>query len=142
MPTPPPTDAAPATVLYAAADLLWATKIKSTGDAIGVACRPVRTVEMLAARLADSDVRGLIVDLDAPEVALALLAHVRGSARPASGTAIRVVAFGPHVAVELLARARREGADAVLARGAFNAQLADILRALAGGNAVACQTND
>lgn len=122
----------PPTVLYAAADLIWATKIKGTGDGIGVPCRPVRSLEMLEARLADSDVRGLVLDLDTGALAFELLARLRSGAKADRERAIRVVAFGPHVAVDLLRRAQSEGASAVLARGAFNAQLAGVLRALSG----------
>jgi hypothetical protein len=43
---------------------------------------------------------------------------------------IRVLAFGPHVAVEAMHRAREAGADAVLARGAFDRRLPEILREL------------
>lgn len=44
----------PHMILYFAADLLWASKIKLTADAIGIVCRPVRSVSMLEARLADT----------------------------------------------------------------------------------------
>lgn len=107
-------------VLYHAADLLWATKIKKTGEARGIACRPVRSIEMLDARLADSPVRGLVVDLDAAEAALELIRALR--ARPAAHH-VRVLAFGPHIATEALEQARIAGADVVLARGAFDRRL-------------------
>ena len=97
---------------------------------------------MLEARLADTDVRGLVLDLDAAEVAFALLARVRGGAKSERERAVRVVAFGPHVAVDLLRRAQAEGASAVLARGAFNAQLGEILRALVGDAPVASKMED
>lgn len=147
-------------IVFHAADLLWASKIKGTAEALGLPARPVRTLEMLEARLGDSPVTALIVDLDAPEVALALIARVRRAGAPnsptpnqrnelrandhsvfgnrvggadvpvASAARIRVVAFGPHVAVEQLQAAKRAGADAVLTRGAFHARLAETLKAL------------
>jgi hypothetical protein len=123
-------------VLYCAADLLWATRIKATADSLGIPCRPARSVEMLKARLADSDTRALILDLDAAESSLALLAALRGSAESPGldpGRKVRVLAFGPHVAVELFERARAAGADEVLARGAFDRRLPEILSALNGG---------
>jgi len=83
---------------------------------------------MLEARLADSDVRGLIVDLEAGPVGLALIGRVAGEG------AIPVVAFGPHVATEALAAAREAGADRVLARGAFGHRLGEILRELEAGH--------
>jgi hypothetical protein len=122
-------------ILYCAADLIWATRIKSTADAIGVPCRPVRSVEMLEARLADSDVRAVILDLENPETAMAILRVLRGSpdspARDPSG-GITIVAFGPHVAVELFQQAKAAGADRVQARGAFDRGLPELLRELEG----------
>jgi hypothetical protein len=112
-------------ILYAAADLIWATKIKATAEALGVACRPARTIEMLEARLADSPVTALLVDLDKGEEALALVTRGRQAG-------VRVLAWGPHVAKELLQGARDAGADEVLTRGAFDHGLEEILLTLAG----------
>lgn len=123
-------------VAYHAADLLWQTRIKATGQDVGVECRPVRSVEMLEARLGDSVVRGLIVDLESPEVSLALIRALRGvdgvvGRDPERKT--KIVAFGPHVAVELFERAREAGADSVLARGAFDRRVGEILKELESG---------
>lgn len=128
-------------ILYSAGDLIWATKIKGTGESVDVPCRPVRSVEMLEERLADSDVRALIVDLEAPEVGLAMIRRLRSDNGPGTGDAsgadagparIRIVAFGPHVNKDLLQQARDAGADEVLPRGAFDANLAEILINLDG----------
>ncbi len=120
-------------ILYCAADLLWATRIKGTADSLGIPCRPARTPEMLAARLADSDVKGVIVDLEAGEGALAVIRALRAVvAEGAVERAIPVVAFGPHVGVEAMEAARQAGADRVMARGAFDRGLVEILRALDG----------
>ncbi len=142
-------------VLYCAADLLWATRIKSTADALGVPCRPARTVEMLEARLSDSPVRALLVDLEAGENALALIRRLRpdriaapgadapstqpGGVPPAS---VRIVAWAPHVNVAGLNEARTLGADAVMARGAFSRSLPGLLQALNAGDAVASDLHD
>lgn len=121
-------------ILYSAADLLWATRIKSTADAIGVPCRPVRDRAMLEARLADSDVRGVLLDLEAPDRAWELLSLLRGpAALPGAERVARVVCWGPHVATDLFARSRDLGADAVLTRGAFSNQLPDLLMSLHAG---------
>lgn len=117
-------------ILYCAADLLWASKIKATADALSVPCRPARNVEMLDARLVDSPVRAVIVDLEA-EHALAVLERL-AAVRAGEGSTkqIRVVAFGPHVATDALEAARRAGADSVLTRGALNAKLETLLVSL------------
>lgn len=143
-------------ILYLAADLLWASKIKATADALGLACRPVRDMEMLEARLADSPVRALIVDLDVAETALAMIGRVKGIGHRASGigdntirdvsdctaaqcpkpdasSPIRVLAFGPHIEKNTLQAARDAGADDVLTRGAFDHHMDSVLTKLAAG---------
>lgn len=119
-------------VLYLAADLMWASKIKATADAAGVPCRPVRTLEMLEARLADSDVRAIVLDLDKPEEAMAMLARLRGAAAGARERGIRAVAWGPHVEKGLLQQARDAGADEVMTRGAMDHNLEAVLIRLHG----------
>lgn len=126
-------------ILYHAADLIWATKIKTVAEASGFAARPVRSVEMLDARLADSPVRALMVDLEAPDVALALLRRVREQRNDGS---IRTLAFGPHVAAEWFDRARASGADLVMARGALNARMPMILKDLATSSPSAASAAD
>lgn len=120
----------PATILYLAADLLWASKIKGTADALGVPARPVRTMEMLEARLADCDVKALLLDLDKPEEALQMIARLRGASATDQDKSIRLVAWGPHVAKDLLQQARTAGADEVLTRGAMDHNMQEILLAL------------
>ena len=115
-------------IVYLAADLMWASKIKGHADALGLSCRPVRTLEMFEARLADSEVVALVVDLDKPEEAMAMIGRARGAEKP-----IRVLAFGPHVARGLRQAARDAGADAVMTRGQFDREMGDILLKLSSG---------
>lgn len=115
-------------VAYHAADLLWATRIKKTGEDAGVECRPVRSVEMLRARIDEGHVRGLVVDLESPEMSLELVRALRGGLDP--DRKVKVLAFGPHVAVELFEQARAAGADSVMARGGFDRSMGEILKKL------------
>lgn len=116
-------------ILYFAADLLWASRIKATADALGLPARPVRNLEMLNARFADSTPAALVADLDKPDIALALIAAAANHApKP------RIVAWGPHVEKDTLQRARDAGADEVLTRGAFDHNLEEILLRLAASN--------
>lgn len=136
-------------ILYFAADLLWASKIKGTADALGLSARPVRTLEMLEARLAEyaaphSDpVKALVVEITSPggageeaegpgklEIAMTLIQRLRAGAKAAGEGGIRVLAFGPHVEVEALRAAKSAGADAVMTRGAFGDRLPEVLREL------------
>lgn len=121
-------------VLYLAADLLWATRIKAAAEDAGVAARPVRNLDMLEARLADSPVQALLLDLEKPDEALAMIARLRGEGATDRDRAIRIVAWGPHVEDELLKGARAAGADEVMARGAFDHRLPDVLCRLAASD--------
>lgn len=117
-------------LLYAAADLIWATKIKGVADALSLPARPARNVEMLDARLADSDVSALLVDLDKGDEALELIRRAKAWSGT-NGRTLRVMAWGPHVAKDLFQQARDAGADEVMTRGAFDHHLQDVLISLA-----------
>lgn len=115
-------------ILYAASDLIWATKIKATAEAVGVNARPVRNLEMLTARLADCPyAAGLVVDLDKGEEGLELIRKVRSEEALGRSPNLRILAWGPHVAKELLQAGRDAGADEVLTRGAFEHDLERII---------------
>lgn len=137
-------------ILYMAADLLWATRIKETATALALPCRPARTPAMLRDRLADADVRALIVDLNAEGAALELIRALREAEAPARvpvadpapdpadhpsprGSSaprparVRVLAFGPHVRKDLLQAARDAGADEAIPNAAFDHALPEIL---------------
>ena len=122
-------------ILYLANDLLWATRIKATAEDLGLAARPVRSVEMLEARLKDTEPTGIILDLESADVAMEILGRVRGTAASDRERAIRVVAFAPHVHVEAMEAARVAGADRVMTRGAFDGGLGRVLQDLSAGQA-------
>jgi hypothetical protein len=117
-------------ILYTAADLLWATRIKAAADDLGLPARPVRTVEMLRDRLGDTEPSGLIVDLDA-EPAIEIIG-VADEARRRTGRPARILAFGPHADVARLRAASEAGADQALPRGTVAGRLDQVLRTLAG----------
>ena len=119
-------------VLYCCADLLWASKIKATGEALGVACRPVRNAEMLAARLADSPVRAVVVDLTS-EHCWTLLDLLRGAGATEQARALKVLCFGPHGEVDSLRKAGEMGASAVMSFGQFSGSLPELVRSLDAG---------
>ncbi len=114
-------------ILYAAADLLWATRIKATGEKVGTPCRPIRSLEMLELRLNDEDVRAVLLDLDISELAFAVMDRLRADRATESERTITLVAWGPHVMVSELAEARARGCDRVLTRGQFANELAGLL---------------
>jgi len=112
-------------ILYCSTDLIFATRIRSTADAIGVPARPARTVERLRELMLEETVNAIIVDLEAGEVALDLIAAAANLSPP-----LPSLAFGPHVNLEALQAAHRAGASQVMARGRFAEQLPDLLRVL------------
>lgn len=129
-------------IIYCCPDLLFATKIRSTAEALGVLTRPVRDQTMLDNRLNQVDdgknnapVTALLVDLDTGEEGLALIAHARAACAD-----LAVIAYGSHVEVERLDAARQAGADPVLTRGQFTRMLPELLTALRPGDLTGSQT--
>jgi len=117
-------------IVYCCNDLIFATKIRSTAETLGIVTRPVRNSAMLDARLHRVDdgkphapVSAVMVDLDCGEDGIALITQTK-----THDAAIPVIAFGSHVAAELLQAARRAGADKVLPRSAFTTQLPALLQ--------------
>ncbi|MGB0766787.1 MAG: hypothetical protein ACPGYV_03655 [Phycisphaeraceae bacterium] len=121
-------------IVYCCADLIFATKVRSTCDALGVVSRPARDAEMLQKRLDRIDdgkpnepVSLVLVDLDIGEPALELIQ----TARTHDGS-LPVIAWGPHVAVDLLSQAGGAGASEVMTRGSFTSKLPEIVSSFRG----------
>jgi DNA-binding NarL/FixJ family response regulator len=118
-------------IVYFCSDLFFATRVRSTSELLSVTARPVRDAAMLQARLdqvddgrANEPVDALLVDLDTGEAGLAMIQQAKQH-----DPQVQVIAFGSHVAKDLLAAARDRGADQVMPRSAFTAQLPDLLKA-------------
>ncbi len=117
-------------IVYCCADLIFATKIRSTAEALEAVSRPVRDAEMLRKRLDRVDdgkpndpVTAVMVDLDTGEAGLDLIGQTK-----THDATLPVVAFGSHVATELLHSARERGADFVMPRSQFTANLPELVR--------------
>lgn len=103
-------------VLLLCDDLLFGSKVTTTGRAYGIPVAVARTPAGAVAKAAAATC--LIVDLHLEGLDVsALLAGVR-----AAGVA-RVIGFGSHVDVETLKAARRAGCDAVMPKSQFTAEL-------------------
>lgn len=111
-------------------DLIFETKIRSTGQAVGMAVTTVRSTDQLREALDASNPAVVLIDLDAfaervePIVALAL-AH---KLKP------RVVAYGSHVEAALLQRASDAGAHQVMPRSRFSVELPRLLQSCMPGS--------
>ncbi|MEM9416260.1 MAG: hypothetical protein AAGA29_12405 [Planctomycetota bacterium] len=124
-------------IIYCCADLIFATKIQSTCDALGLTARPARNEAMLQKRLDRVDdgkpndaVSAVLIDLDKGEDALPLISQCKAHASPPM-----VITWGPHVLVDLLKRAKQAGADEVMTRGNFTANLPALLQHISGAAA-------
>ena len=107
-------------------DLFFASKIRGTGEQVGVTVRFVRSADALAAAARRDRPALIICDLhsqkiDPNELAKQLKADEQLSSIPLLG-------FFSHVQVELKQQAEQSGFDRVLPRSAFNAQLIQILK--------------
>jgi CheY-like chemotaxis protein len=127
----------PRMIVYCCADLIFATKVRSTADSLGIVTRPVRDAPMLQKRLDRVDdgkpneaVTALLIDLDTGDAGLALIEQAKRH-----DATLPVIAFGAHVAVEILEAARQRGADEVMPRGSFTRNLPQLLESLASRKA-------
>ncbi|HVS69637.1 MAG TPA: response regulator [Phycisphaerae bacterium] len=106
-------------------DLIFSTKITGTAKALSVALVVVRSLEALQSRLDEGGPSPLvIIDLNAASVDPIAAIGLAKSHPSGPG----VVAYLSHVQTELAAAARSAGADQVLPRSAFVAQLAALLQ--------------
>lgn len=120
-------------IVYCSHDLIFATKIRSTAEVLGVVTRPVRDLQMFRKRLDRFDdgkpndpVSAVMVDLETGPTGLEILEQSKRYDQ-----ALPVIMFGSHVATELFDKARSRGADFVMPRSAFSAQLPQLLRRFA-----------
>ena len=112
-------------IIYCCADLIFSTKVRSTCEALKAVSRPARNPEMLQKRLdrvddgkANDAVTLVLIDLDIGEPALELIQTARSH-----DTTLPIIAWGPHVAVDLLKKAGEAGATEVMTRGSFTSSL-------------------
>lgn len=121
-------------IVYCCADMIFSTRIGHAAKDVGVTSRPARDAAMLDLRLEQVDdgkpngpVRAVLIDLDLGPAAMEMLERVK-----AFDATITVVCFGAHVATDLLEQARKRGADRVLPRGQFVAELPELLARYGG----------
>lgn len=101
-------------------DLLFTSKVTGTARAVGVIVTAIRSVERLVALAETEPPSCVILDLHNTTLDLPTL---MSSLREKCPTMPRVIAFGSHVDVDLLAAARQAGCDRVMPRSQFVKQL-------------------
>ncbi len=108
-------------------DLMFTSKIKTAAGQLGAAVTFARSADAARTALAATPPPSLVIlDLNNARVdPLGIVAAMKSNPGLA---AIPTVGYVSHVQSDLIAAARSAGVDDVLARSAFVAQLADILR--------------
>lgn len=107
-------------------DLMFTSKIRTAANRLGVAVTFARSADAARAELQKAPLALIILDLNCPRTdPLAIARSIKSDPALAS---VPTVGFVSHVQTDLINAAREAGVDEVLARSAFTAQLADILR--------------
>lgn len=119
------TSSTPPAGLVLTRDLIFATKIRSTADALGLQLTVAATAEQVLETAAAMPVRLVVIDLGHPDVKPAELLL---ALRTLAGPSLKIVAFGSHVDTARLDEARAAGCDDVMPRSRFSATLPELLR--------------
>lgn len=115
-------------VIAVVGDMFFASKIRSTAEAMGVEISFARNREALIEQAREA--RLIVVDLHHQHIdAVALASDLKANRETAN---IRLVGFFSHVETELRQRALAAGFDEVLPRSAFSRDLPEILRSTDG----------
>jgi DNA-binding NarL/FixJ family response regulator len=91
-------------------------RTQGAANKVGVTLRNASNDEQAIQWTADSNCRGLVIDLRSPGL---MIAEVVAAIRQARGTDFAVVACGPHVHEASLDAARTAGCSVVATRGQF-----------------------
>jgi PleD family two-component response regulator len=107
-------------------DLMFISKIKTAASQLGVAVTFARSADAARGEMQKATPSMVILDLNSARTdPLGIVRSMKANAELAS---IPTVGFVSHVQTDVINLARQAGVDEVLARSAFTAQLADILR--------------
>ncbi len=110
------------TALLISRDFLFSSKVTGTAAALGLQAVVVADVADLAAKLAATPCRCVIVDLSLPGLKVVdVVSALPAENRPA------VIAFGAHVDTARLQEAHKAGCDEVMPRSKLSATLPEIL---------------
>jgi DNA-binding NarL/FixJ family response regulator len=113
-------------VLVAVDDLLFSSKIRATAKLVGVELAFARSPDEIVQQARTLRPALLIFDLNSAKTdPVPTLSRLKSDPDLAG---IRTIGFASHVHTGLIAAARDAGADEVIPRSAFAANLAEILR--------------
>ena len=121
------------TILAAVDDLLFSSKIRATAKLLGIEIVFARSPEEVLSQARALKPPLAIFDLNSQRTdPVATLSSLK---RDPTLSRVRAIGFASHVNTDLIAAARAAGADEVMPRSAFAANLAGILRGGEDGGA-------
>lgn len=118
-------------ILAAVDDFLFRSKIRATAKHLAIDITFAQTPDEILAQARALTPALIILDLNSAKAdPLSTIAALKADPET---MALRTLGYASHVDTELIADARKAGADEVLPRSAFAGRLADILRAAISG---------
>src|SRR5574338_1175471 len=113
-------------IVVAVDDLLFSSKIRSTGRQLGVCLTFPRTPDEILQKVRNDHPSLLLADLNSAKAdPIATIRAIRSDPQLAN---VRILGFVSHVHVDVIRAAREAGADEVLPRSAFAANLPELLK--------------
>ena len=114
-------------ILASVDDLFFRSKVRTTAKHLGIEIQFAATADELIAQAKSLQPTLVIFDPNSSRMdAIAAIAALKGDG---ATSGLRAIGFASHVHTELIAAARKAGADDVLPRSAFAGRLAEILQA-------------
>ena len=113
-------------ILASVDDLFFRSKVRTTAKHLGIDIQFAATAEELVAQAKSLQPTLVIFDLNSSK--MDPISTIQALKADAGTSQLRALAFASHVHTELIAAARRAGADDVLPRSAFAGRLAEILQ--------------
>ena len=109
--------------ILACSDFFFVTRICDTARELGQVVRSCSNTKEIVELLESNSVPVLFIDLSSMSGCLDELAQYRQLAPQ-----LKVIAFGSHVQIDLLKRAKQAGCDQVLPRSRFTKELVNLLQ--------------
>ena len=114
-------------ILASVDDLFFRSKVRTTAKHLGIEITFAATTDEMVAQAKSLQPTLVIFDLNSSKMdPIATIASLKADAATSD---LRAIGFASHVHTELIAAARKAGADDVLPRSAFAGRLAEILQA-------------
>jgi CheY-like chemotaxis protein len=114
-------------ILASVDDLFFRSKVRTTAKHLGIEITFAATTEEMVAQAKSLQPTLVIFDLNSSKMdAIAAITALKADGATSN---LRAIGFASHVHTDLIAAARRAGADDVLPRSAFAGRLAEILQA-------------